>query len=277
MHDPSGQKNPLCYRKGMEFCAHLSDRFSLRIAGPDRQNFLQGLVSNDMGKVTSSEAIYAALLTPQGKFLHDLFILADGDSYLVDCERPEDLIRRLTAYKLRAKVTFEMAAFDIWAIWNGQTNAPHAYRDPGLPELGSRVFVPKGEKLKGENGDYELHRLTLGVTSSADMEIEKSTLAEGNFDFLHGIDWKKGCYVGQELTARMHYRGLAKRRLFPVMIEGEAPAPGTQLDNDVGEMRTSRGAHGLALLKIDVAAAKTPLTCGKIVLYSEIHGWMKLT
>jgi folate-binding protein YgfZ len=267
------------------FATRLSHRSLIRIAGPDRAAFLQGLVSNDVSKANAQQSIYAALLTPQGKFLHDLFIFADADSFLIDCEaaRAEDLLRRLDAYKLRSKVTFEnlAGAFDILAVWG----APHlGPADPRLPELGARFFVKKASTILDvtltDAAAYDEHRIKLGVADgSRDMEVEKSTLAEGNFDFLNGIDWKKGCYVGQELTARMHYRGLAKKRLFPVRIEGLVPPPGTGLGED-GALRSSRAFRGLALLRIEAVQQaidqEHPLTYGKTTLWPSIPGWMKI-
>jgi folate-binding protein YgfZ len=320
--------------KHTAFTTLLPHRSVIRIGGEDRLGFLQGLISNDVSKASATHAIYAALLTPQGKFLHDLFILDHDSAYLIDCEatRAEDLISRLSAYKLRSKVTFENLAdkFDVWAVWEdtlgpdaphkavipqnflfhaaerrGKTNlcgtqsdspqtpaasiqspAEHlAFPDPRLPERGLRAFVPKGEAPENvqptDLAAYDSHRLSLGIADgSRDLEIEKSTLAEGNFDLLNGIDWKKGCYVGQELTARMHYRGLAKKRLFPVRIEGESPPYGATLSNDSGEMRSSCGKQGLALLKIDAVRQaldqETPLTHGNAKIWPSFPAWMKI-
>src|SRR5262249_39286517 len=158
----------------------------------------QGLISNDIGLCTEGRAIYAALLTPQGKFLHDLFVVESDDVFLIDCEaaRAEDLLTRLKAYKLSAKVAFENAAnaFDVWASWNGTVIGKFHFPDPRLPELGSRWIVKKNETPAGITptafADYDHHRLTLGVADgSRDMLIEKSTLSDGNFDLLNGISW----------------------------------------------------------------------------------------
>ncbi|MDR3448360.1 MAG: folate-binding protein [Alphaproteobacteria bacterium] len=269
------------------FAAQLKHRHVIRIGGTDRVGFLQGLVSNDVAKVTATEAVYAALLTPQGKFLHDMLILADGDSFLIDCERPEDLLKRFAAYKLRARVTLENMsdAYDVWAIWRGDARTPLSFNDPRLPDLGQRAFLPKGMAPANTDiitaEDYDQHRIAFGVADgSRDLDVEKSTLAEGNFDFLYGIDWKKGCYVGQELTARMHYRGLAKKRLFPVHVEG-MPAPGTPLffkNAESGEMRSHAVDRGLALLSLDAAQQSieenTPFTCATGQIRPAKPHWM---
>jgi tRNA-modifying protein YgfZ len=273
----------------LPFAALLPNRSVVRLAGADRHSFLQGLISNDIQKVTSSNAIYAALLTPQGKFLHDMFILEQGDAFLIDCEseRLDDFVRRLTAYKLRSKVTIEplSATWDVWAIWNAPYKIGTAFIDPRLDSLGSRLFIEKGkaplETTIIESESYDEHRLAQGVSDgSSDLDYEKSTLAEGNFDYLNGIDWKKGCYVGQELTARMHYRGLAKKRLFPVKIEGDAPDSGTLIDGDKGEMRTHSGKAGLALLRVEAAQdavrEEKPLTIGETRIWPLIPPWMKI-
>ena len=237
----------------------MADRGVLRVGGEGRRDFLQGLISNDIALCAKDSPIYAALLTPQGKFLHEFFLFDDGDSLLMDCTagRIDELLQKLTAYKLRAKVTLEniSPSFNVWAFPDGGAG----FTDPRLPELGTRGIFEKTLQHKDSGADiYEAHRLALGVTDDRDMTVGKSSLLDGNFDFLNGIDWKKGCYVGQELTARMHHRGLAKKRLFPVKIEGIAPALGTILrhgDNEIGEMRSANATHGLALLNIEMAKA----------------------
>jgi folate-binding protein YgfZ len=266
------------------FSCLLANRGVLRLSGQDRRAFLQGLVSNDVSACVPGHAVYAALLTPQGKFLHDLFIVDTGDEFLIDCEaaRAEDLLKRLAAYKLRAKVTLADAQdeYDVWAM-RGQGSGfgvQGAFVDARLPELGMRAILRKGDSItlnpdpRSQNFDaYDRHRLKLGVTDgSRDMIVEKSTLADGNFDFLNGISWSKGCYLGQELTARMHYRGLVKKRMFPVTIEGGAPAFGTVITfngEDIGDMRSSCDNLGLALLNIEKAEAamreKVRLACGE--------------
>lgn len=254
------------------FVCHLTQRGVLRIGGDDRRSFLQGLISNDINLCVSDKMLYAALLTPQGKFLHDMFIIDDGDSFLIDCEaaHANDLLARLRNHKLRAKVTFENVSdqFDVWVSFGSaasfrrnpdfRRDDASFYSDPRLADLGLRGIFKKSTIPAGQIADfaaYDKHRLMLGVPDgSRDMIIEKSTLLEGNFDLLNGISWIKGCYMGQELTARMHYRALVKKRLYPVKIEGEAPDPGSiiQMDGqEVGEMRSSCEDVGLALLSVE--------------------------
>ena len=241
----------------------LPSRGIIAVGGEDRHAFLQGLISNDIFLCTQGHPIYAALLTPQGKFLHDMFILDHQGQFLIDCEaaRAEDLIRRLTAYRLRSKVTIENRAdsFDIWALWcaDDESDAspapdPLTYRDPRLPELGFRCLVAKGIKPgSGQSIDfsaYDRHRIGLGVPDgSRDLIVGSSTLQEGNLDRLNAISWTKGCYVGQELTARIHYRGLVKRRLQPIII------PANDTTADAADLRSRCGDIGLALMPVESA------------------------
>jgi folate-binding protein YgfZ len=259
------------------------DRAVLRIAGPDARGFLQGLVSNDVTRATAERAIYAALLTPQGKFLHDFFILERDGALCLDGEaaRLADLQRRLTLYKLRSKVTIAPAPELAVALLYGDEAAarlglpaePGAARaigdttvfvDPRLAELGARAILPRDGAAAvlaglgfapGAVAGYERRRLAAGVPDgSRDLPVEKAILLENGFDELHGIDWQKGCYMGQELTARTRYRGLVRKRLLPVEIDGPLPAAGTPVmagDKEAGEMRSGIDGLGLALLRLE--------------------------
>ena len=262
----------------------LTQRGLLTVAGEDRKSFLQGLISNDINKVDGTRAIYSGFLTAQGRYLHDFFVAEIGDVFYLDCERErlDDLRRRLSLYKLRAKVALAAAgeAMAVVALF-GPGTVPAlrlqeepgsaspllggvAYVDPRLVGLGARAIVPR-DKVAEFAGmgfrpasfeAYDALRLSLGVPDgSRDLPVEKALLLENGFDELNGVDWKKGCYVGQELTARMKYRALTKKRLTPVRIEGPAPQPGTavMLDGqEAGEMRSVHGTLGLALLRLEM-------------------------
>ena len=261
----------------------LEDRGVLTVAGEDRRPFLQGLISNDVEKASAGRAIYASLLTAQGRFLHDFFIAELDNTFLLDAEgaRIDDLRRRLSLYRLRAKVTLAAApARVVVALFgNGALAAlglPEepgratslsdgvAFVDPRLMSLGARAILSKSgvERLTamgfspGSRDDYENLRFVLGVPDgSRDLPVEKALLLENGFDELNGIDWQKGCYVGQELTARMKYRSLVRKRLTPVRIEGETPAPGTPIlldQEEAGEMRSATADRGLALLRLEM-------------------------
>jgi hypothetical protein len=251
------------------FYVTLKNRGLIRIEGEERASFLSGLVSNDVAAATPDKIIYACLLTPQGKFLHDFFVHAVDGALLLDCEggtRARDLYDRLLKYRLRAKVQLSvMEDNPVYAV----IDTPHPFplpdgervvehfaktgegdlkKDPRHPSLGFRSFT---KPALDEKPFEEWDRLRISLTvpdGSRDMEVERSTLLECGTDKLNGIDWNKGCYMGQELTARMHYRGLAKKHLYTVTFSGPPPAPFTDLPNG-GSMRSSCGDIGLALLK----------------------------
>ncbi len=260
--------------------ALLSDRAVLRVSGEDRVTFLQGLVSNDVHEVAPGRAVWAALLTAQGKWVADFFMFADGDALLLDIEarQGEMIVALLSRYRLRAKVALEKTDLAVFATWGG---APpeSAVRspDPRLPEAGWRV-LGGDVAASATEAEYDLHRLRFGLPAgSRDLEAERSTLVESGFDELHGIGWEKGCYMGQELTARTKYRGLVKRRLVPVRVEGAMPAPGTTVTLEgveVGTIRSGRDGWALALLKLEALRA-TGLRCGEAAITPEQPAWMR--
>jgi folate-binding protein YgfZ len=261
----------------------LQDRGVIHVAGPDAVPFLQGIVSNDVAKVAPVQAIHAAFLTAQGKYLHDFFIAPWEVGLIIDCEAPRaaDLEHRLSMYKLRAQISIEQK-FDltVYATFGVGTtlalglepdagaatsfNGGIAFNDPRLSEAGARIILPIGGAEPAlmaagfnetDGADYDRHRLNLGLPDgSRDMEVDKSILLECGFEELNGVDFDKGCYLGQEVTARTKHRGLVKKRLLPVDIDGPPPEPGTPLmlgDIECGEMRSSSGDVGLALIRIE--------------------------
>jgi folate-binding protein YgfZ len=292
--------------------ALLDDRGVLEIVGADRTAFLQGLVSNDVQKLGAKRALYAAFLTPQGKYLHDFFLVERGEAILLEGERARlpDLLRRLSMFKLRAKVALAdvsdkvavAAAFgaDAGARLGLSADlgaaAPFgdgiAYADPRLVELGVRLILPRSAETRAldaaglarsQPADYDRLRLSLGVPDgSRDLAVEKGILLEAGFEELHGVDWDKGCYMGQELTARTKYRALIKKRLLPVKVEGPLPAPGTLImlgGDEAGEIRSGRGDLALALLRLEMmeAAAKSgaPLLAGEARVRPIKPDWAK--
>lgn len=264
--------------------APLPDRAVVELTGEDRAGFLQGLVSNDVARATPGHAVWAALLTPQGKWLADFFILATPEALLLDCAaaQAEMLAQRLSRFRLRSKVALAARPdLGVLAGWGGAAvpEGAIAAPDPRLPEAGWRAILPAAGLLAGD-GDYARHRLSLGLPDGApDLEPEKSVLLEAGFDELDGISWSKGCYMGQELTARTKYRGLLKRRLVPVDVQGPLPAPGTPIrrgEAEVGEMRSGHAEGlGLALLRLPILGDEA-LTCGEATLMPRIPHWMRL-
>lgn len=295
--------------------AILPNRGVLELSGPDVRSFLQGIVSNDVNRVSTERAVWTAFLTPQGKFLHEFFLVArpataDEETVLwLDCEaeRRDDLLRRLKIYKLRAKVTLEDRSADlaVAALFGesalGQLgldakNAGQAvefsdglaFVDPRLSTLGARALLPRAGAEAGPPegfapatlADYDALRLALGVPDgSRDLEVEKSLLLESGFDELNGLDWDKGCYMGQELTARTKYRGLIKKRLLPVAFEGPAPAPGTPVrcaEREAGVLRSAADGRGLALLRLEyLEDGQPPLTAGEARLTVTKPDWAR--
>lgn len=303
-------------------CVALESRAALRLGGEDARGFLQGLISNDIGLLSADRSLYAALLTPQGKYLFDflLYEAADG-SILLDGERERlpALMQRLTLYRLRAKVTIESLAEShaILAVPGReaagllglppQAGAARAEGeavvavDPRAAELGVRAALPKAA-IPGFMAAHGLApapfavwdrlRLSLGVPDgSRDLVVDKSLLLESGFEELQGVSFTKGCFVGQELTARTKHRGLVKKRLLPVRIEGPVPPPGTPVTRagrDAGEMRSALAETepgepviGLALLRLEQlapeAAAKGPLAAGDALLTPAPPPWFPLT
>jgi folate-binding protein YgfZ len=263
--------------------AVLSDRGVVRVAGPDRESFLQGLVSNDVAGMGRGRAVWAALLSPQGKWLHDFFVTADGDSLLLETEalRAVDLAERLRKFRLRAKVeAVPEHGSSVLAGWGGSAMPEGAAPDPRVPDAGWRLVVQGAASGEVDAAAYDLHRLRLGLPDgSKDLEPDRAILIENGFDELGGISWSKGCFMGQELTARTRYRGLVKKRLIPVSITGTAPPAGAALAQDgaeVGTMRSSRGPLGLALLRLEALEKAAPITFGDTVLAPRVPDWMVL-
>lgn len=265
--------------------ARLADRGAVEVAGADRLAFLQGLVSGDVTQTGPERAVWAALLTPQGKWLADFFILAEGERLLLDCERAQAgwLVRHLGRFRLRAAVSLADRSdeLDVYAAWDGMPTAPPGAvvaRDPRLPEAGWRLISAVPIAATADAEDWDRHRLRLGLPDgSRDLLADKSLLLEAGFDELGGVSWSKGCYMGQELTARTKYRGLLKRRLVPVAVAGPLPAAGTPVlarGAEVGLMRSGRDRLGLALLRLD--ALGEALECGAARLTPLVPAWMRL-
>lgn len=319
----------------MRLYAELPARGVVRIEGPDRAAFMQGLITNNITYVEQGQAVFAALLSPQGKFLHDFFIVKWDDGYMLDCERARafDLVQRLNKYKLRSRVTISDRSddFRIIASWEdspGRTlGIPESglslytdgvvYGDPRMPELGVRGFIKKHAPISlilphDQQVDaltYDAQRLRFAIPdSSRDVIPERSILLECGYDELHAIDFNKGCYVGQEVTARSKHRATLRKFLHVVQTldrrkaprKGQAaseaaakaigrngnlyalPHSGTIITiggREIGEMRSSLGGTGLAMLKVDdvekALASNTPILAGELPIRAQLPNWVK--
>ncbi|HEX4078010.1 MAG TPA: hypothetical protein VHX61_03930 [Rhizomicrobium sp.] len=237
--------------------ALLTDRAILAIAGDEARAFLQGLITNDIRRLAPDAALHAALLTPQGKILFDFLLYDAGSQILVDCPRAdaEALRKRLLLYRLRAKL--DIAARDDMAVvahWNRAEPPAGAWHDPRHPLLGWRSAVEAVAQDDASDAAYLAHRLDLGIPEGSDFGHDSMFALDAGLEELHGVAFDKGCYIGQELTARMKHRGTARKRLLA--IEGDAPlpappAPITADGREIGSLVSVYGTRGFALLRLD--------------------------
>jgi folate-binding protein YgfZ len=273
----------------------LSDRAVVRVTGSAARNFLQGLITNNIDKAAPGSAIHAGLLTPQGKILFDFFVLPADDGFLLELPKAKaaDLIQRLTVYKLRTEVAFaEDPSLKIAASWRTPPSLPEgaiAFADPRLPELGLRMLLPVkanignlGCALATED-EYHARRIALGVPEGGrDYAFGDAFPHEALFDQLHGVDFKKGCFVGQEVVSRMEHRGTARKRVVGVEGEEPLPPPGAEITaggTPIGTLGSVSDSSGLALLRLDRAdeakAAEAPLRAGEVTIAIRIPAWAR--
>ena len=254
----------------------LPGRSILSVQGPEAGHFLNNLLTSDIDHLAEGQAGYAALLTPQGKILFDMILLGQGDGYLIDCAASQraDLMKRLAMYKLRAKV--EIAARDDLAVGVSPVEVPASYRDPRSAAIGWRTIgTPQGE-AEG----YDAARIAAGLADSeADLGSGEFFPHEANLDQLGGVNFRKGCYVGQEVVSRMEHRGLARSRILPVVLAGAAPPKGTDIrsgEKQVGTLLSSSGPNALALIRLDrLAEATAPLLADGVTVKVQKPGWAK--
>lgn len=298
----------------MIYASTLSHRGLIKVSGPDRISFLQGLVTNDVSKISQDKAIYTWLLTPQGKYLYDLMLMQEGEDWYmeVDQTRTQELVNRLMPYVLRSKVSFEILPdHRVMALWTSSNDENHLantlklspelgrakststgsiFLDPRYLKMGARLFVkvdssdfmtqiPEVEMASEE--DYRYHRLSLGIPeSSEELITDKSIPLECGMDELNAIDWEKGCYVGQELTARTRYRGLVRKRLIPFILSGpvglDDPLKDTNQEDgkEVGKWYALSHDRGLALTRLE--NLKGPLFSNGVSIIPHFPEWMKL-
>ncbi len=246
----------------------LEDRGIARVAGEEARSFLQGILTCNLDRIEPGRPGFGALLTPQGKILFDFILSArDEGDYWLDCPRmlAPDLARRLSIYRLRAKVTIEDISvhMGVGAIWDeSQTGADllGAETDPRNCELGFRVLGSRDSLLDNpiferDTSVYEARRIALGVPKGgADFAYGDAFPHEANMDRLHGLDFQKGCYVGQEVVSRVEHRGLARKRVVRVRFDSAAPPPGMPVmagGTEIGQTGSVAGNRGLAMLRLD--------------------------
>lgn len=264
--------------------AHLPSRALIAIGGPDWRSFLQGLITQDVETLASGEARFGALLTPQGRLLYDLFVVGRDDGAWLDVEAAhrEAILQRLTMYRLRAKVELALDEAQVSTLFanSGVPARPDGVwaQDPRLPELGLRGYgaTPPAGAAAVSEAEREAQKLRLGVPGPADWGSDRTYPIEANFDLLNGIDFKKGCFVGQETTSRMKRRGTIKSRMLPIVFDGPAPAFGTEIlagDLRAGEVLSGADGRAMALLRLDRALG-VDLTVGGRPARAEVPVWM---
>ncbi|MCC5967492.1 MAG: folate-binding protein YgfZ [Natronohydrobacter sp.] len=240
-------------------------RVILRVAGPDAPAFLQGLVTNDMRALPKAGILYAALLSPQGKYLADFFLIADGEDILIDVAESlaDDLLRRLSLYKLRSAVTITREALP---VSRGTGPAPEgALADPRHPALGWRLY---GEELPEDGTDWAALRVAHCIPESGvELIPDETYILEARLDRLNGVDFRKGCYVGQEVTARMHHKTELRKGFVAVEISGPAE-PGADImsgDKAAGQIFTRSGDRAIAYLRFDRASDQMQAGDAKVI------------
>lgn len=267
--------------------AILDDRAVIAVDGVDARDLLQRLVTNDVETLAPGEARYAALLTPQGKIVTDFVVVAAGDAFLLDtpAATAADFVKKLLQYRLRAKVTIADRSSDLAVVaFAGAppASASLAYADPREGALWQRALVPRPilpQLGSGASEAYHANRIRAGVPEGTlDFPYGDTFPHEANLDHLHGVDFTKGCYVGQEVVSRVHHRGTARRRIVPVAFAGAPPPRGTAIvtgDVAIGTMGSAAGERGLASIRLDKLAEVTgPVTAGDLPLRIELPAWV---
>jgi len=273
--------------------APLADRGVIRVTGSDAATLLDGLLTNSLGRLADQAALHTGLLSPQGKILFDFFLIPVADGYLIDVERAtaDDLIKRLTFYRLRADVQFEnvsdaMAVAAIWPAPNGTPGGIVAYPDPRHAALGVRLILPP-ERLaeipaEQTSADaYHAHRISHGVPDAGlDYPLTNTFPHEALYDQLHSIDFKKGCFIGQEVVSRMQHRGTARKRAMRITAAGPLVA-GSNIEAGeatIGTLGSTCETQAIAMLRLDRASEATakgvPIKAGETAVALDPPDWI---
>jgi folate-binding protein YgfZ len=259
--------------------APLPSRAVIAVGGPDAGSFLNGLLTQEIGTLAPGEMRFAGLLTPQGRLLYDLFVAGVGDERLLDvaAEHRDAILTRLTMYRLRAKVELAVSGSAVVAKFPGYAGELETgwFADPRLPALGWRAYGLDVATTATED-DYDAHRLALGAPGPADWGTDKTYPIDADFDLLNGVDFKKGCFVGQETTSRMKRRGAIKNRMLPIAFDGPPPAFGTEVlagELRAGEVLSGRNGRAMALLRLDRIEGAALTVDGRTVTV-DWPGWV---
>ena len=246
----------------------MPDRRVFRIGGPDAEGFLQGLITNDVAKAHDG-LVYAALLTPQGKFIADFFLVRDDDTYLLDAPDfcADDLVRRLGMYKLRANVQIDPTELSVHRGLD--VPPPDGFADPRHPELGWRAY--RSQPATPVDVDWTAIRVTHCIPETGIELNDGSYILEAGFEALNGVDFSKGCYVGQEVTARMKHKTELRKGLRRVAISGNAPI-GTDITVDgksVGQIFSQSGDTAIAYLRLDRVKPQMKAADARVSMIAE--------
>jgi folate-binding protein YgfZ len=253
----------------------LPNRALIRLAGENVLSLLNNIITADVGELPLAQIAYGALLSPQGKIQHEMFVINEGDSVLVDCvhSQREDLMRKLVMYRLRAKIEITPDDSQMVVVSPSGVGAI----DPRWPALGHRGLANEGNAT----GDYEAYRLSLGIPDGEDdIGVNEHFPHEANLDLLNGLSFSKGCYVGQEVVSRMQHRGTARSRMLPVTCDKAAQPKGTAItsgEQQIGTILSSRGSHSMALIRLDrLAGVKSPLLSAGVRVHVHKPEWMTI-
>ena len=238
-------------------------RALIRVSGADKATLLQGIITQDIGLLATQPIIFTAMLSPQGKWQHDFFIFThDGDFYIDhDATTTETLFKRLKLYKLRADVALEIAEGWHFAFWHTHSKHPEQalyFHDPRHTELPARVWATTPIASDVDADDYLATRVAFGIPEGGHDITEKETALDAGYDLLNGVSFTKGCYVGQEVTARMHYKSVARKGFFQVASETNLPQDITTINcngKPIAELRSHKDNEGLAYGRLDIVLA----------------------
>ena len=271
-----------CWRLILKFTP-LNDRSLIKVSGEEAESFLDNILTCKVIDLEENEASFGALLTPQGKILFDFFLIKKNDGFVFDIATSlaDDFTKRLTFYRLRAKVSIEpQSEITVNSIWDDDTiNKQEAILDPRLKTMGWRDY--SGKTPEGEAADYISHRINNGIPQGGhDFNYGDAYPHEVLMDQFGGVDFKKGCYVGQEVVSRMQHRGTAKKRIIIVKSKGQLPASGTTITADgkpAGTLGSVSGYIGLAMLRLDRIAKADTILADEIKLTAQLPNWVNFT